>query len=51
MTVAGEGCWPTRRVQKRLGWLGPDEYETKYYADQATAQPVAAEPPTPALTR
>ncbi|MFI5529301.1 IS3 family transposase [Kitasatospora sp. NPDC051853] len=46
-----DGWYNTHRIQKRLGWLSPDEYETKYYADQATAEPVAIEPPTPALTR
>ncbi|MFD5434763.1 transposase [Kitasatospora sp. NPDC127067] len=46
-----DGWYNTRRIQKRLGWLSPDEYEAKYYADQATAEPVAIEPPTPVLTR
>ncbi|MGW7449744.1 hypothetical protein ACWGJO_41270, partial [Kitasatospora sp. NPDC054795] len=45
-----DGWYNTRRIQKRLGWLSPDEYEAKYYANQATAKPVTTEPPTPALT-
>ncbi|MFE4972712.1 transposase [Kitasatospora sp. NPDC056651] len=46
-----DGFHNTRRIQKRLDWLSPDEYEAKYYADQATAEPVTLEPPTPVLTR
>lgn len=46
-----DGWYNTRRIQKRLGWLSPDEYEAKYHADQATAEPVVSKPPTPALTR
>ncbi|WP_030599981.1 IS3 family transposase, partial [Kitasatospora aureofaciens] len=46
-----DGWYNTRRIQKRLGWLSPDEYEAKFYADQATAEPVTVEPPTPVLTR
>ncbi len=46
-----DGFYNTRRIQKRLDWLSPDEYEAKYYADQATAEPVTLEPPTPVLTR
>ncbi|MFG3230077.1 IS3 family transposase [Kitasatospora sp. NPDC048194] len=45
------GWYNTRRIQKRLGWLSPNEYEEKYYAAQATAEPVTVEPPTPALTK
>ncbi|MFD4887329.1 IS3 family transposase, partial [Kitasatospora sp. NPDC058402] len=45
-----DGFYNTRRIQKRLGWLSPDEYEAKYYADQATAKPAALDLPTPALT-
>ncbi|MFF9667151.1 transposase, partial [Streptomyces althioticus] len=46
-----DGWYNTRRIQKRLDWLSPDEYEAKYYADQATAEAVVAELSTPALTR
>ncbi|MFG2693064.1 transposase [Kitasatospora sp. NPDC048407] len=45
-----DGWYNTRRIQKRLAWLSPDEYEAKYYADQATAEPVTVDPPTPILT-
>ncbi|MCY0939737.1 IS3 family transposase [Streptomyces sp. H34-S4] len=45
-----DGFYNPRRIQKRLGYLSPIEYEEKHYANQATAEPVAVEPPTPALT-
>ncbi|MFG3230080.1 transposase [Kitasatospora sp. NPDC048194] len=46
-----DGFYNSRRIQKRLGWLSPDEYEAKYYANQATAEPVTVELPEPTLTR
>lgn len=42
-----DGWYNTRRIRKRLGWFSPDEYETKYYADQATAEPAAIDHPHP----
>ncbi|MFJ7909868.1 transposase [Kitasatospora sp. NPDC096204] len=45
-----DGWYNTRHIQKRLGWLSPDEYEAKCYTDQATAESVVIAPPTPALT-
>jgi hypothetical protein len=43
-----DGFYNTRRIQKRLGYLSPIEYEEKHYADQATAETSEPEtPPTP----
>lgn len=39
-----------RRIQKRLGYLSPIEFEEKHYANQATAEPVNLKPRQPALT-
>jgi transposase InsO family protein len=33
-----DGFYNTTRIQKRLGWLSPIEYEEKHYAEQATAE-------------
>jgi len=30
-----DGWYNTQRIQKRLGWLSPDEYETAWRLDQA----------------
>ncbi|MFD7739873.1 IS3 family transposase [Kitasatospora sp. NPDC059800] len=46
-----DGWYNTRRIQKRLDWLSPDEYEAKHYTDQATTEPVTIQPSTPILTR
>ncbi|MDQ1031223.1 hypothetical protein QF035_008805 [Streptomyces umbrinus] len=32
-----DGFYNSRRIQKRLGYLSPVEFEEKHYADQATA--------------
>lgn len=32
-----DGFYNPRRIQKRLGYLSPIEYEEKHYANQATA--------------
>jgi putative transposase len=32
-----DGFYNSRRIQERLRWLSPIEFEEKYYADQATA--------------
>lgn len=38
-------------IRERQGRIDEiEEYEAKYYADRATAKPVAVEPLTPALT-
>ncbi|MCX5233227.1 IS3 family transposase [Streptomyces sp. NBC_00233] len=33
-----DGFYNPRRIQKRLGYLSPIEYEEKHYAGQATAE-------------
>ncbi|MGC5039901.1 IS3 family transposase [Streptomyces sp. DT190] len=33
-----DGFYNSRRVQKRLGYLSPIEFEEKHYADPATAE-------------
>ncbi|MFE3791862.1 IS3 family transposase [Streptomyces goshikiensis] len=35
-----DGWYNTRRIQKRLDWLSPDEYEAKHHTEQATADAV-----------
>ncbi|WP_374199363.1 IS3 family transposase, partial [Streptomyces sp. ISL-44] len=40
----------SRRIQKRLGYLSPIEYEEKHYADQATAEQANLNTRQPALT-
>ncbi|MDX3524639.1 IS3 family transposase [Streptomyces scabiei] len=45
-----DGFYNPRRIQKRLGYLSPIEFEEKHYADQATAEPVKLKPRQPALT-
>lgn len=45
-----DGFYNPRRIQKRLGYLSPIEFEEKHYADQATAEPVNLKPRQPALT-
>jgi transposase InsO family protein len=45
-----DGFYNPRRVQKRLGYLSPIEFEEKHYANQATAEPVNLKPRQPALT-
>jgi transposase InsO family protein len=39
-----------RRIQKRLGYLSPIEFEEEHYADQAAAEQVNLKPRQPALT-
>ncbi|MGW6143094.1 IS3 family transposase [Streptomyces sp. NPDC055144] len=34
-----DGFYNSRRVQQRLGYLSPIEFEEKYYAGQATTEP------------
>ncbi|MBK3581386.1 hypothetical protein JHN63_48025 [Streptomyces sp. MBT65] len=38
------------RIQKRLGYLSPIEFEEKHYADQATAERTNLKPRHPLLT-
>ena len=45
-----DGFYNPRRIQKRLSYLSPIEFEEKHYADQATAEPVNLKPRQPALT-
>jgi putative transposase len=45
-----DGFYNPRRIQKRLGYLSPIEFEEKHYANQATAEPVNLKPRRPALT-
>lgn len=45
-----DGFYNPRRIQKRLGYLSPVEFEEKHYANQATAEPVNLKPRHPALT-
>ncbi|MFC9624883.1 IS3 family transposase [Streptomyces sp. NPDC056930] len=35
-----DGFYNPRRIQKRLGYLSPIEFEEKHYADQAATEPV-----------
>ncbi|MEV5161961.1 IS3 family transposase [Streptomyces sp. NPDC053728] len=34
-----DGFYNSRRIQERLGFLSPIEFEEKYYAEQTTAEP------------
>ncbi|MDX3310839.1 IS3 family transposase [Streptomyces sp. NPDC054884] len=45
-----DGFYNCRRIQKRLGFLSPIEFEEKYYADQATATPANLNTRHPLLT-
>ena len=45
-----DGFYNSRRIQKRLGYLSPIEFEEKHYADQATAERANLKPRQPALT-
>ncbi|WP_370738274.1 IS3 family transposase [Streptomyces sp. AVP053U2] len=45
-----DGFYNSRRIQERLGWLSPIEFEEKYYADQATAKRTNLKPRQPTLT-
>ncbi|MGW2083484.1 IS3 family transposase [Streptomyces sp. NPDC001939] len=45
-----DGFYNSRRIQERLGFLSPIEFEEKYYADQATTEPTNLNTRQPALT-
>ncbi|MDX3633463.1 IS3 family transposase [Streptomyces europaeiscabiei] len=45
-----DGFYNSRRIQKRLGYLSPIEFEEKHYADQATAERTNLKRRQPALT-
>lgn len=45
-----DGFYNSRRIQKRLGYLSPIEFEEKHYADPATAERTNLKPHHPALT-
>ena len=45
-----DGFYNPRRIQKRLGYLSPIEYEEKHYANQATTEQVNLKPRQTALT-
>ncbi|WP_329060113.1 IS3 family transposase [Streptomyces sp. NBC_01429] len=45
-----DGFYNSRRTQERLGFLSPIEFEEKYYAKQATAEPTNLNTRQPLLT-
>ncbi|MEU2835192.1 IS3 family transposase [Streptomyces lavendulae] len=45
-----DGFYNTTRIQKRLGYLSPIEYEEKHYAEQATAERANLTTHQPTLT-
>ena len=45
-----DGFYNSRRIQKRLGYLSPIEFEEKHYADQATTEQANLNTRQPALT-
>ncbi|WP_329612503.1 IS3 family transposase [Streptomyces brevispora] len=45
-----DGFYNSRRIQKRLGYLSPIEFEEKHYSDQATAKRANLKPRQPILT-
>ncbi|MER5201211.1 IS3 family transposase, partial [Streptomyces sp. NPDC002755] len=45
-----DGFHNSRRIQERLGFLSPIEFEEKHYAEQATAEPTNLNTHQPLLT-
>ncbi|WP_129287121.1 IS3 family transposase, partial [Streptomyces sp. GZWMJZ-114] len=45
-----DGFYNSWRIQKRLGYLSPIEFEEKHYAEQATTERAYLKPRQPALT-
>ncbi|MEV7395371.1 IS3 family transposase, partial [Streptomyces sp. NPDC091215] len=45
-----DGFYNSRRIQERLGFLSPIEFEEKHYAEQATAEPTNPNTHQPLLT-
>ncbi|MFD4862488.1 IS3 family transposase [Streptomyces atratus] len=45
-----DGFYNSRRIQKRLGYPSPIEFEEKHYADQATAERTNLKPRQLVLT-
>lgn len=45
-----DGFYNPRRIQKRLGYLSPIEFEEKHYAEQVTAERANLKPRQPLLT-
>jgi transposase InsO family protein len=46
-----DGWYNTERIQKRLGWRSPDEYEAARSTGQPDPSPIATVQPDPATTR
>ncbi|MET8590543.1 hypothetical protein [Streptomyces sp. NPDC005078] len=44
-----DGFYNPRRIQKRLGYLSPIEFEEKHYASQSATKRVNLKPRQPAL--
>ncbi|MGW0886472.1 IS3 family transposase [Streptomyces sp. NPDC002671] len=45
-----DGFYNSRRIQERLGWLSPIEFEERHYTKQATAEPTNLNIRHPSLT-
>ncbi|MFB6603616.1 IS3 family transposase [Streptomyces noursei] len=45
-----DGFYNSRRIQERLGWLSPIEFEEKHYTKQATAERTDLKLRQPALS-
>ncbi|MCX4784967.1 hypothetical protein OG369_01785 [Streptomyces sp. NBC_01221] len=45
-----DGFYNSRRIQKRLGYLNPVEFEEKHYVNQATTERTNLKPRQPLLT-